>query len=129
MYNVAVGLGRGCSWCLMPLSTIFQLYRGSQFSEYPKKTIDLPQVTDQHLSHWDRCRNGYLVSRVKIKIKNKIGISCFARKNSSESIYSLQIYRLFFPLPVCFYILKWSISEYNFIFCLNLALIGNILQI
>jgi hypothetical protein len=42
-------------WCLMPLSTIFQLNCGSQFywwrkPEYPEKTNDLSKVR-QTLSH------------------------------------------------------------------------------
>ena len=39
-------------YCLTPLSTIFQLWRGGQLNwwgkpEHPEKTNDLPQVTDK----------------------------------------------------------------------------------
>ena len=42
-------------WCLTPLSTIFQLDRSRQFywwrqPEYPKKTTDMPQVTDSFIT-------------------------------------------------------------------------------
>ena len=41
-----IGLGL---WCLMPLSTIFQLYRGGCFflGGGNPKTTDQPQVTDK----------------------------------------------------------------------------------
>ena len=88
----------------MPLSTIFQLYRGIQFylwrqQEDPEKTSNLLQVTDQ-LYHLMLCRIRSFVNNIVSSIIYQLPILLLEQLCCFHSVYetlvkmlSMQIFR------------------------------------
>jgi hypothetical protein len=84
-------------WGLIPLSTMFQLYRGSHFywwrkPEYTEKTTDQPQVTDK-LNYIMLYRVQLSGAGFKLTTSVVIGTDCIGScKSSYYAITTVPIY-------------------------------------